>query len=210
MAARRGARYLGRDGRGGNDVARATWFCVDIECSGPVPGLYDLLSLGAVPVIEDRGALTLGETFYVEVQPTAPRVDPGAMAVNGLDLDALRRHGRPIAEALAELSAWVHARTAPGSKPVFVGHNAPFDWSFVSYAYHAAGLVNPFGYKALDTKALAMGALGLHWFDTNKETLEQRLRLPAPDPGRVHRADYDAWMQAHILVGLIETLGVPS
>jgi ribonuclease T len=210
MAARSGARYLGRDGRGGNRMARATWFCVDIECSGPVPGLYDLLSLGAVPVTEVDGVLTLGDTFYVEVRPTAPRVDPGAMAVNGLDLDALRRDGRPMAEALALLSAWVVAQTAPGSKPVFVGHNAPFDWSFVSHAYHAAGLDNPFGYKALDTKALAMGALGLHWFDTNKETLEQRLRLPAPDASRVHRADYDAWVQAHILVGLIETLGIPS
>ena len=29
-------------------MPRATWFCVDIECSGPVPALYDMLSIGTV------------------------------------------------------------------------------------------------------------------------------------------------------------------
>jgi DNA polymerase III epsilon subunit-like protein len=184
--------------------ARATWFCVDIECSGPVPALYDLLSLGIVVV--DGTDLRIGDQGYWEVAPTAPRVDPGAMKVNGLDLERLRRDGIPMRRMLDELSAFVAAKTAPGAKPVFVGHNAPFDWSFVSYAYHAEGLANPFGYKALDTKALAMGVLGLHWFDTNKEELERLLQLPAQDAARTHRADYDAWYQAHILVGLLRRL----
>jgi DNA polymerase III epsilon subunit-like protein len=185
-------------------MARATWFCVDIECGGPVPGLYDMLSLGAVPVVgETAGELALRDGFYVEIRPTAPRVDPGAMAVNGLDLDALRRDGLELAEALTRLTDFVRANTAPGSEPVFVGHNAPFDWSFVAWAYAACGLPNPFGYKALDTKALAMGVLGVHWLDTNKELLERELALPAQDAARTHRADYDAWFQAHILMGLL-------
>lgn len=186
-------------------MPRATWFCVDIECSGPVPHLYDMLSLGAVAVTErGDGEFDIGEPYYVEIRPTAPRVDVGAMKVNGLDLERLRRDGRSLTDALTELSAWVAARTVPGSKPVFVGHNAPFDWSFVAYAYHATGLVNPFGYKALDTKALAAGVLGLHWFDTHKENLQSMLHLPEPERERVHRADYDAWYQAHILVGLLK------
>lgn len=183
-------------------MGRATWFCVDIECSGPVPALYDLLSLGVVVVAEEPLPV-IGASAYYEVRPTAPRVDPGAMKVNGLDLEYLRTHGRPLREMLEALTAFVVAETRPGTKPVFVGHNAPFDWSFVSYAYHAEDLPNPFGYKALDTKALAMGVLGLHWFDTNKEELQVRLSLPEPDGEKVHRADYDAWYQAHILVGLL-------
>ncbi len=153
-------------------MARATWFCVDIECSGPVPGWYDMVSIGAVDVAVRDGKRAIGDKFYAEIKPTAPSVDAGAMKVNGLDLDALRRDGRDLPEVLRALSIWVASRTAPGSKPVFVGHNAPFDWSFVSYAYHVHGQSNPFGYKALDTKALAMGALGIHWFDTSKEVLE--------------------------------------
>lgn len=184
-------------------MRKTTWFCVDIECSGPVPALYDMVSLGAVVVADD---LTLGETFYVEIRPTAPRVDPDAMRVNGLDLEALKRDGRPLRDVLGELSAFVARHRAPGSNVVFVGHNAPFDWSFVSYCYHAEGLKNPFGYKALDTKALAMGVLGLPWAETNKENLEVLLALPRQDPDRTHRADYDAWYQAHILVGLLKRM----
>lgn len=187
-------------------MARATWFCVDIECSGPVPGLYDMISLGAVVVTSAPDGLSIGETFYVEIKPTAPRMDERAMAVNGLDYERLKREGTDLAEALKALSDWTNSRLSPGSEPVFVGHNAPFDWSFVSWAYHATDLNNPFGYKALDTKALAMGVLGLHWFDTNKETLDELLELPAVERDKVHRADYDAWYQAHILVRLLERI----
>ena len=184
-------------------MRKATWFCVDIECSGPVPALYDMISLGAVVVTP---AFEIGETFYAEIRPTAPRVDRGAMQVNGLDLEVLKRDGLPMVEALGQLSAFVARQLTAGSQAVFVGHNAPFDWSFVSYAYHAHDLRNPFGYKALDTKALAMGVLGLSWFDTNKETLERLLALPPQDPIRTHRADYNAWYQAHILAGLLRRM----
>lgn len=185
-------------------MPRATYFCVDIECSGPVPALYDMVSLGAVRVVEVPGGYEIGQPFYVEIAPTGPRVDPGAMAVNGLDIEALRRAGASMDAALDALTDWVRDQTVDGSTPVFVGHNAPFDWAFVNYAYHVCGRVNPFGYKALDTKALATGALGLHWLDSNKETLEDLLDLPPQDHNLVHRADYDAAYQALILVRLLE------
>ena len=185
-------------------MARATWFCVDIECSGPVPGRYDMLSLGVVQVAQDHhNALHIGQSLYLEIKPQSSRVDAAAMAVHGLDLGTLREHGLPLPQAMVRLSAFVQEHTTPGSKPVFVGHNAPFDWSFVHYAYVSSNLPNPFGYKALDTKALAMGVLGVHWFDTHKAHLQAELGLPVPDKTKVHRADYDAWYQAHILVGLL-------
>ena len=126
------------------------------------------------------------------------------MAVNGLDIDELKANGSPLRDALIALTTYVQQNTSQGSKPVFVGHNAPFDWSFVSHGYHASDLENPFGYKALDTKALAMGVLGVHWFDSNKETLAERLVLPTVESDKVHRADYDAFYQAHILMELLK------
>ncbi len=182
-------------------MPRATWFCIDIECSGPA--LYDMISLGAVAVREVGDDFEIGAPLYVEIAPTAPRVDPGAMAVNGLDLERLKAEGLTLAGALERLDAWVEQERVGGSKPVFVGHNAPFDWSFVAWAYAATERRNPFGYKALDTKALATGVLGLHWLDSNKEQLAERLPLPPVETEKVHRADYDAWYQAHILVGLL-------
>ena len=184
-------------------MTRATWFCIDIEASGPVPELYDMISLGASVVTQDEGTFAIGESWYAEIIPTGPLVDPGAMAVNGLDIDELKTHGQPLKEALASLARWTQSHTRPGTKPVFVGHNAPFDWSFVAHGYARCEMENPFGYKALDTKALAMGILGVHWFDANKELLDEQLTLPAVEHNRVHRADYDAWYQAHILVELL-------
>jgi DNA polymerase III epsilon subunit-like protein len=184
---------------------RATYFCIDIECSGPVPAIYDMISLGAVAVIADaEGRLQIGASYYVELRPEGPRVDAGAMKVNGLDLDRLRREGRVRRDALEELAEWTRANTTTGTQPVFVGHNAPFDWSFVAWCYAAEDLPNPYGYKALDTKALATGKLNLHWLDSSKEVLAERLGLPVEDKRLKHRADYDARYQAELLIKLLE------
>jgi DNA polymerase III alpha subunit (gram-positive type) len=128
------------------------------------------------------------------------------MAVNGLDRAALERDGLDAAEALRRLANFVALRTPEGARAIFVGHNAPFDWAMVNYYYHHFGVRNPFGYSALDTKALAMGALRLPWPDTNKETLERLLSLPPQDATKIHRADYDARYQALIFCKLMERL----
>ena len=61
-------------------------------------------------------------------------------------------------------------------------------------------------YERRRAKALAMGVLGLHWFDSHKEELDVQLELPPVEAGKVHRADYDAWYQAHILLGLLRQI----
>lgn len=185
---------------------RATYFSVDIECSGPVPGLYDMVSIGIVAVPpDDEGRLRCAETLYVEIKPEGPRVDPGAMKIDGLTLEHLQQHGVSRRDAMLQVTEWVRARTKKGTKPVFVGHNAPFDWSFVAWCFAAEELPNVFGYKALDTKALATGKLGLHWFDSSKEVLHERLQMPPEDLTLKHRADYDAQYQAELLIRLLES-----
>jgi hypothetical protein len=67
------------------------------------------------------------------------------------------------------------------------------------------GVPSPWGWKALDTKSLAMGVLGLDWFDTNKERLAELIpALGDQDQAKVHRADYDALYQAKILAALLD------
>jgi DNA polymerase III epsilon subunit-like protein len=146
--------------------------------------------------------------MYVEIAPAFPGVDPRALEVCGLDLDRLRREGAPAHEAMARIRAWVLARNAGSSeRPVFVGHNAVFDWSYVNYYFAYLGLENPFGYKAIDSKSLAMGRLGVGWNETSKERLERLLGLPPQDPAQIHRADYDAHYQALILQKLLDHEG---
>lgn len=186
---------------------RATYFCVDIECNGQVPYLYDMVSIGAVVVAPDEsGRLVTGSELYLEIRPQAPRVDPGAARIHGLSQEHLQKNGLPRREAMERLDAWARANTRPGTEAVFVGHNAPFDWSFIAWTLHAENIPNPFGYKAICTKALSMGALNLHWLDTNKELLSELLELPAEDRRQKHDALYDAQYQALILIRLLEKM----
>lgn len=180
------------------------YVCVDCEASGPVPGLYNLLSIGATMVREREDGIELGDSFYVELKPIFPGFDAGALEVCGLDPDVLRRDGVEPSEAMARFRDWlVEQGATDDGPPVFVGHNAVFDWGQVSYYFAHAGLENPFGYKGLDTKSLAMGVLGIQWSETSKERLETALALPPQDDARLHRADYDAWYQALILQALL-------
>jgi len=181
------------------------YFCVDCEASGPVPPLYNLLSVGACVVRPESGRHAVGETFYLELRPVFPGFDPEAMAVCGLDRGRLEREGVEPREALERLTAWVLDRNRPSpERPVFVGHNAVFDWSYVAYYFAHFGMENPFGYKGIDSKSLAMGRLGVSWNETSKENLERILGLPPQDPAQVHRADYDAQYQAMILKALLD------
>ena len=144
-------------------------------------------------------------SLYLELQPVFPGFDPDALAVCGLDVDRLRREGTEPRDALTRLRAWVLERNRPSEdRPVFVGHNAVFDWSYVAYYFVHFGVENPFGYKGIDSKSLAMGRLGISWNETSKERLERLLALPPQDPALTHRADYDAHYQALILKGLLD------
>src|SRR5262245_35137438 len=111
------------------------YFCVDIETSGPVPYFYNMVSLGAVVVRPSGDRLQPGEQFYIEILPEFEGFDPGAMAVHKLTLEHLREHGVSSKEAMGRLNDWVRSQLGPGQRPVFVGHNAPFDWSFVAFYY---------------------------------------------------------------------------
>ncbi|MFQ5876186.1 MAG: exonuclease domain-containing protein [Acidobacteriota bacterium] len=181
------------------------YFSVDVEASGPVPALYNLVSIGAVPVVRrTEGWRPDDGRFYVELRPIAAGFDPEAMAVHGIPRERLEREGVPAGEAMLRLTRFVEGLSGGALRPVFVGHNAVFDWAFISYYYEAHGLPNPFGYKALELKSFAMGRLGIDWLETGKETLQRLLpSLPPEDPSLVHRADYDALYQAEILCALL-------
>lgn len=180
------------------------YICLDCEASGPMAPLYNLLSIGATAVHAVGDEVGLGEDFYVELRPIFPGVDPQAVAVCGLDVEQLKETGTDPQAAMRALADWVGAQSRrAGFPPVFVGHNAVFDWAYIAYYFAHFSMPNPFGYKGIDTKSLAMGVLGVDWEETGKESLERLLRLPPQDPGQVHRADYDARYQAEILKALL-------
>lgn len=169
--------------------AREVFVSVDIETSGPIPGEYSLLSIGACSAFDpDNG-------FTVEVKPINDKFDAKALEVTGLSMKDLSQRGLAPTAALEAFSDWLATLADPGETLVFVGFNAPFDWSFVNYYFHRFSGENPFGFTALDIKALYMGATGCSWRDTRSSKIAEVLK---PTLVGTHDALQDARYQAEI------------
>ncbi|BCQ39453.1 hypothetical protein ERHA54_20560 [Erwinia rhapontici] len=65
------------------------YISVDVETSGPIPGEFSLLSIGACLVQDPLMSI------YIELQPDSPRHDEEALKVSGLSLEYLQQNGLP-------------------------------------------------------------------------------------------------------------------
>jgi DNA polymerase III epsilon subunit-like protein len=169
--------------------------CVDVETAGPVPGQYAMLSIGACLV------MNIAANFYIELKPDREDVVPEALAISGLDMDALQKNGEDPVAAMKAFASWVNVIAPAPARPVFVAFNASFDWMFINDYFHRYLGENPFGHSALDIKSYFMGQMGVNWADTSMQRissffLEER-RL-------THNALRDAQDQAEIFQKILK------
>jgi DNA polymerase III epsilon subunit-like protein len=162
---------------------------IDVEAAGPIPGEYSMLSLGACDAINPE------HTFLCTLKPITERADPKALEVSGLSLEELRSTGLDPEVAMERFDTWISSLSTSTDTVVFVGFNAPFDWSFVNYYFHRFLGRNPFGFSALDIKALYMGATGCTWGETKSSAIAKHLR---PKLEGDHNALHDALYQAEL------------
>lgn len=178
-------------------MAKEIYISVDIEASGPVPALYSMLALGACVVGRSS------EQFQAKLKPINDSSVPEAMAIIGSTLQDFRREGTDPAEVMPEFGAWVE-RVKGHSKPVFVGFNAAFDWSFVNWYFAKFFVSNPFGVGGLDIKAFYMGMTGCAWEDTRSSRLPSKYRGTKQ---HAHDALLDAIEQAEIFEKMARDAG---
>jgi hypothetical protein len=114
-------------------------FVVDVESDGPAPGLYSMVSFGAVKVDD---ALTT--TFYGRVGPIADAWIPEALAISGISREEHLLYPGPE-ETMKAFAAWV-TKNSKG-RPVFISDNLAFDWQFINYYLHKFAQANPFGFS---------------------------------------------------------------
>ncbi|MBK3870430.1 3'-5' exonuclease [Pseudomonas stutzeri] len=162
---------------------------VDVEASGPIPGEYSMLSIGACLVFDDT------QTFSCYLKPTSDRYVPEALKVTGLSLERLRSDGLDPDEAMQRFKVWVEQVTPEGARAVFVGFNASFDWSFVNHYFHYFLGENPFGIAALDIKSMYFGAARCTWEQTRSSEIAQTVN---PRKKGDHDALHDALYQAEL------------
>jgi ribonuclease T len=162
---------------------------VDVETSGPIAGEYSMLSIGACLATDPT------VTFSCLLKPIGEGADPAALEVSGLSMEELAKSGIAPTEAMERFANWLKDIAGYDGQVVFVGLNAPFDWSFVNYYFHRFVGGNPFGFTALDIKALYMGRTGCSWADTRSSRMAERL---APSLHGDHNALRDAQYQAEL------------
>jgi ribonuclease T len=161
---------------------------VDVETSGPIPGKYSLLTLGACITRDPE------QSFFCRLKPISMEADPDAMKVTGLSLDELAISGTLPKAAMAKFADWVE-KQASGTTPVFVGLNAAFDWSFVNYYFHLHLNHNPFGFAPLDIKSMFFGSFASSWRETRSSHMTEVLQ---PTRLGTHDALADALAQAEL------------
>jgi hypothetical protein len=72
-----------------------SFYSIDVEADGPIPGKYSMISFGAVKVEGD-----LKETFYAEINPISTKWEPEALAVSGFSREETLKFNNPMDEML--------------------------------------------------------------------------------------------------------------
>jgi len=98
---------------------REIFLSVDVETSGPIPGEYSMLTIGACNVDDPE------QVFSCSLKPISSNADPKAMEVTGLSLETLAAEGLPPEVAMKRFQDWVAEVAGDLGTPVFVGFNAP-------------------------------------------------------------------------------------
>lgn len=126
-----------------------SYFMVDVESDGPIPGDYSLVCFAAV-VVES----TLTKTFYSKVRPISENWDAEALSISGFSREQHLSFDDPKTE-MQRFHEWVRA-VSTGS-PQFVSDNNGYDWSFINWYFHHFIKRNPFGYSSTNLGSLYKG-----------------------------------------------------
>ena len=128
-----------------------SYFMVDVEADGPIPGDYSMISIGAVLVDE-----SLDKTFYGELRPISDKYIPDALKVSGHTREETLKFDDPK-EVMSRLKGWINSNTK--DRPMFISDNNGFDWMFVCWYFHHFINHNPFGYSSVHLGSLYKGVV---------------------------------------------------
>lgn len=126
-----------------------SYFMVDIEADGPIPGDYSMVSIGAV-LVEER----LDKTFFGELRPISDQYVEEALKISNYTRAETLQFDSPET-VLTDFENWIKMHST--GRPVFISDNNGFDWMFVCWYFHHFLNRNPFGYSSQNLGSLYKG-----------------------------------------------------
>lgn len=116
-----------------------SFFIVDVEADGPAPGLFSMVSFGAVKVDTE-----LKTTFKGLVKPISEKWVPDSLAISQIGRDEHLLYPDPK-DVMNEFKSWVTKNST--GRAIFISDNLAFDWQFINYYMHAYVGDNLFGFS---------------------------------------------------------------
>lgn len=148
-----------------------SWFVVDIESDGPIPGDYSMIALGAVKL-----DYNLDKTFKSLIHPISDKWVPEALAVSGYSREDTLNFFDPTDEMI-KFDEWITSVNTDGN-PRFISDNNGFDWMFICWYFHHFLDKNPFGFSSTNLGSLYKGLVK----DTRKNFKHLRKTKHTHDP----------------------------
>ncbi len=153
-----------------------TYISIDVEASGPYPGDYDLLQIGAAAFDESGQLLNSTGVYLKPLSQKGIRWNKDtlywwAQQDAFLDLLTMVHLGQTPSNAMAELTSWIDA--LPGAKVCIC---APASWDFMWLYYYFMKFLgrSPFKHRALDLRSFDMGKSGVGFFEAGKARLPRQ------------------------------------
>lgn len=181
------------------------YLSVDVEASGPFPGIFSLVSLGAVVVKPDatgQWAVDPDLGFYTELKPLDGAAElPAATDIHGLTTEYLLRNGRDPAEAMQEFATYFKDLQNRYKKVVPAAWPASFDSPYVGWYLQYFTGDNPTGWSAFDIPSFGMGLFCCH-----RNALRNLMKKAGIEFGQnpqPHNALADAIEQGQTLANLL-------
>ncbi|MBN9392999.1 MAG: 3'-5' exonuclease [Chloroflexi bacterium] len=169
---------------------------LDLETTGLNPGYQEISEIGAVLVSQpDWQVIT---TYEAKVLPShLETAQPEALLIGHFDAAVWEKEGRPLKQALEELSEI-------GQGAILAGFNVTFDWAFLQAGFNLVELPDPFYYHRYDVMSAAFSMLyGKTEF--KKFSLSECCRYFGVTNTKAHSALADAQATYEVFVGLMQS-----
>lgn len=125
---------------------------VDVEYDGPAPGLYSMISFGAV--IVEQG---LQRTFYTKLKPISDKYVPDMLSVSGFTRAETMKFSDPR-DAMHNFEFWLTKNIS--GRPILWSDNPGQDSAFLNYYFWRFLDRNPFGWSSSHIGSLYKGDCG--------------------------------------------------
>ena len=116
-----------------------SFLVIDVESDGPCPGLYSMISLGAIT--------WSGETFYEEFAPISDNWVEKSLAISNISREEHLLY-QPADFSTNNLYRWLTEQKQRSGRLTMWSDNPAYDWQWVNYYLHYYCNENPLGFSA--------------------------------------------------------------